>query len=262
MERISGGEPSSLGKRKVPKGMGVGFPSFRHLCDFGCEQEATFYFKSSKKWCCSASPNSCNGKRAKDSQLKKGKNPFEGREHPRPFLGKSTWNKGLCVDDLPPDVQEKYRAGGRASMAKLHSDQAFRDNNAQRARESAISRKLGGITRGGGRGKKGWYKGFYFDSSWELAFIVYCLDHDIPIMRNKQKFPYIFEEKTRSYYPDFIIENKFYEIKGYITAQVQAKIDQFPLPLVVITKKEMEKYLMYTRTKYGKDFVHVLKELQ
>jgi len=32
-----------------------------NVCEYGCEQEAKIYFKSTKKWCCSKSTNSCPG---------------------------------------------------------------------------------------------------------------------------------------------------------------------------------------------------------
>ena len=28
-----------------------------------------------------------------------------------------------------------------------------------------------------GKGKKGWYKGFFCSSTYELAYVIFCLDH-------------------------------------------------------------------------------------
>ena len=41
------------------------------ICEFGCNKEATYQFKSSGKWCCSSNVNACEGKKKKDSELKK-----------------------------------------------------------------------------------------------------------------------------------------------------------------------------------------------
>lgn len=54
----------------------------------------------------------------------------------------------------------------------------------------------GGLKEGTSRGKHGWYKGYWCDSSYELAFLIYCLDHKIKIERNREGFEYVFEGKN------------------------------------------------------------------
>lgn len=39
---------------------------------------------------------------------------------------------------------------------------------------------------------RGYYDNIWCDSSWELAFVVYCKEHNMSIERNKQSFEYIF----------------------------------------------------------------------
>lgn len=114
--------------------------------------------------------------------------------------------------------------------------------------------KNGGIRHGAGRGKKGWYKGIFCDSSWELAFVIYHMDNNINIQRNTNYRTYIFENATLKYYPDFIIDGKLFEIKGYVTAKVIAKHSQHP-DVVVIDKVGIKPYIDYTISKYGKDFI-------
>lgn len=108
----------------------------------------------------------------------------------------------------------------------------------------------------------GYYNNIYCDSSYELAFVVYCIEHNINIKRNTQGFKYLYLEQEHNYYPDFIVENKYIEIKGYYTKQVQAKIDYFPknLNYKILYKADMKKYLNYCETKYGKKFWEVLYE--
>ena len=43
----------------------------------------------------------------------------------------------------------------------------------------------GGLRHGSGRGKKGWYKGYWCDSTWELAWVIYQLDNGKVPVRNK-----------------------------------------------------------------------------
>lgn len=122
-----------------------------------------------------------------------------------------------------------------------------------------LTGKCGGYRKGSGRGKKGWYKGYYCDSSWELAFVIYNLEHNIKFERNTKKFEYIFEGKTLKYMPDWITDGKYVEIKGYWTKQWQAKVDQFPKTetLIILYEKEMEKYIEYVKMKYGNNFIEL-----
>lgn len=115
--------------------------------------------------------------------------------------------------------------------------------------------KNGGYRPNSGTSKKGWYKGYYCGSSWELAWVIYNLDHGIVFKRNEQGFDYVFENKLRKYYPDFIIGNEYIEIKGYHSKQFDAKISQFPYKLNILHKKELQPILDYVVSKYGKNFV-------
>jgi hypothetical protein len=105
----------------------------------------------------------------------------------------------------------------------------------------------------------GTYKGFHCDSSFELAFVIYCLEHNIPIERNERGFNYVYEAKTKKYYPDFIINNIYIEIKNYWTPQVQAKIDYFPdeLQYKILYKEDLKTCIEYCILKYGKDFTNL-----
>lgn len=118
--------------------------------------------------------------------------------------------------------------------------------------------KNGGYRKGSGRGKKGWYKGIFCDSSWELAFILYCEIKGIDVYRNYQKFEYSYQGKTYKYLPDFIIEEKFIEIKGYLNERNLAKISQFPhdkYTLEVYTEKQLIPIIKLIVDRYGKDYI-------
>lgn len=59
------------------------------------------------------------------------------------------------------------------------------------------------------------YKNISFDSSWELAYYIWCEDHNIKIERTYESFEYYDSENiSHDYYPDFKLNNTFIEIKG------------------------------------------------
>ena len=102
----------------------------------------------------------------------------------------------------------------------------------------------GGKREGSSRGRKGWYKGYYCDSSWELAYVIYNLEHEIKFKRNNQGFEYEFDGNIHKFYPDFILEDGTYiEIKGWLSKKDKVKISSFNLSLKVIGEKEISIYL-------------------
>ena len=117
-----------------------------------------------------------------------------------------------------------------------------------------LSEHTGGYREGSGRGKQGWYKGIHCDSSWELAFLVYYMDHNLYIERCKEKRQYVWNNKQHTYYPDFITDDGIIEIKGYSTDQWKSKEEQNP-DVKVLYKNEIKPYLDYVTNTYGTDFI-------
>lgn len=107
--------------------------------------------------------------------------------------------------------------------------------------------------------KYGTYKGYFCDSSWELAFLIYQLDHNVDIRRCAECFTYSFGDKLHKYYPDFIIDDIYYEIKGRYTDRDYIKIEQFPKDkqLCVIDKTNIYKYISYCKANYGVNFAEL-----
>lgn len=139
---------------------------------------------------------------------------------------------------------------GAKSMRTTCSDECLAKLRGKRMSELNEAYHFGGYRKGSGRGKKGWYKGIFCDSTWELAFVIYYLEHNLNIKRCTEKRKYIFNNKEYTYIPDFITDNGIIEIKGFKTEQWQAKIEQNP-DVIVLYAKEMEKYLNYATEKYG-----------
>lgn len=124
--------------------------------------------------------------------------------------------------------------------------------------ETCKKNKLsGGYRHGSGRGKKGTYKGYYCDSSWELAYVIYNLEHNVKFKRNEKLFPYVFNGEQHNYKPDFIEGDTYVEIKGYFNEQVKAKEEAFPFKLKYIDKDSIEPYIEYVEKTYGKDFTRL-----
>ena len=117
--------------------------------------------------------------------------------------------------------------------------------------------KCGGYRKGSGRGKSGWYKGYWCDSSYELSYVIYNLDHQIEFQRNQESFTYYFKNRSFQYYPDFIQNHSYIEIKGFLTNKDIAKFKYFPKDkhLDIITDDNIKKYLNYTKDMYGSNFI-------
>ena len=147
--------------------------------------------------------------------------------------GVKSWNSGLTRD-----TDERLAAAGdkTSKKIKLLYDQGILTGRAKTKEKEELRRnkisitmknnpKAGGLRQGSGRGHKGWYKNYFCDSTYELAYIIYNLDHNIKFERCKLEYDYIYNNKHHIYHPDFILpDGSLVEIKGYYTAQVDAKI--------------------------------------
>lgn len=115
------------------------------------------------------------------------------------------------------------------------------------------------------------YNNEIFDSSWELAFYIYYKDYNLSIIRNKARFfTYSYNGKSYKYFPDFLIQNRIFEIKGQHffnesgqmtnpfnsndnarVAEKQKCIEQNNIILI----RDCSKYLNYINEKYGKNLL-------
>jgi len=196
----------------------------------------------------------CHQPYCKDNpeRIQRDKSPYAHRQK-----GIPPWNKGLKGDircKRSDETKEKLRviATGTASTPE-----------AELERKRKITEKArlnnGGLRQGSGRGKKGWYKGFFCDSSWELAYLIYCLEHGKNIVRNIEKRKYEFNGKIRTYIPDFIVDGQVTEIKGYKTDQWMAKLNANP-DVRVLYESDLKDIIRYVIDKYGKDYIKLYSE--
>lgn len=112
--------------------------------------------------------------------------------------------------------------------------------------------KGGGYRKGSGRSKSGWYKGFWCDSTYELGYLIYCLDNGFDIKRNTQYFNYEYDGKVHKYLPDFIVNNEYIEIKGYHTKVVDIKSKSCNVKVLYL--KDLYDILSKVAIQYNKKF--------
>lgn len=231
------------------------------ICSYGCGKLGIKQFKSGR-WCCSESPNSCEGKKQRDSEKKKGIDPFKkaGVPHPRGYLGKVGWNKGKTYEESygvgrAKEVRKKAIEGRDPDkFANPWKSLSEEKKEEVRKRCAALGARTGGYKEGSGRGKSGRYKGVWCDSSWELAFLIYHLDHNIPIKRFEGYFEYNWEGSIHKYYPDFQVGENIYELKGIPSERELEKIRQATRKIIMIVEDNMKPYLNYVKEKYGVNF--------
>jgi hypothetical protein len=110
----------------------------------------------------------------------------------------------------------------------------------------------GGVRLGTFLGKQGWYKGYHCDSTYELAYVIYNLDHNIYFERNTTGYPYEVAGEQHLYYPDFrLADGSLVEIKGRITDIVYIKLDAVKdVPIKLLSKDDLQYAFDYVKDTY------------
>lgn len=103
-------------------------------------------------------------------------------------------------------------------------------------------------------GKCGYYQGTYCASSWELAFLIFNKDLGNDIKRCELNFTYFMDDKQHLYFPDFIMNDIIYEVKGYEKEDVKLKTEAVVVAgykIEVIRKKEILPIIKEIKSKYN-----------
>ncbi len=112
----------------------------------------------------------------------------------------------------------------------------------------------GGVREGSGRSKSGYYKGIFCSSTYELVYLIWCLDNSISINRCGFSIPYTHDGEQHLYFPDFISNGTILEIKGYHTDAVDAKqkaaLDN-GYKYQILYKLDLAAQFEYVSTTYG-----------
>lgn len=175
-------------------------------------------------------------------------NPDSKKHYHSPFAGQKKggipWNKGVKTHIVPWNKGKHPKGFPHTEEIKRHLSNI------------AKLKGYGGYRKGSGRGIKGSYKGIWCDSSWELAFVIWCLDHNISIHRSNEIRTYFWKNKNRKYLPDFEIDGVIIEIKGYSSSQWEAKLKNNS-DIVVLDKKQLTSVFEYVISKYGKKYTNL-----
>ena len=125
----------------------------------------------------------------------------------------SSWNKGLS-----PSVEQVEKM--RSSLVGKSWNASDASRESKRLKMTEIMRKHGGYRPGSGRGQKTLWvdrlgRRVHFDSSYELRFAKLLDKHKVTWSRNIDRFAYAIDATHHSYTPDFVVEGRYVEVKGF-----------------------------------------------
>lgn len=121
------------------------------------------------------------------------------------------------------------------------------------------------------------YSGIGFDSSWEIAYYIWLSDNHIEFEYQPSiTFTYYFQGKAHTYHPDFKVGEQLIEIKGdqyfdengnMICPYNRKNDNLYQLKykcmikhnIIIFRKKDIQQYLEYIETKYGKNYLSQFK---
>lgn len=177
-------------------------------------------------------------------------NTYTAKGINNPLYGKPSWNKGLTKD-----TDERVKNLSRSLLDFYENNEAplkgkkLSDEHILKMKNNP---KCGGLRHGAGKGKKGWYKGIYCDSTYELVYVIYNIDHNISFKRCKRVYEYEYNGEIHKYHPDFELEDgTLIEIKGYINDIVYIKLNAVTdRKIIMLTKEDLEYAFNYVKTSY------------
>lgn len=187
---------------------------------------------------------------AKVSQKLKGK---RNHRYGKRLEGNKYISKPIILTPCPicgKMLTEKQVRKGR----KTCSIECGRILGTQKNIANGLYHRNGGFRPGSVRSRYGYYKGIYCASTYELVYLIYSLEHNIPIERNTDYFEYELNGEVKRYLPDFKIGNKYIEIKNYNREDVEAKtsaLRAIDKDIEVLYYDELEHMMCYIDKKYG-----------
>lgn len=119
---------------------------------------------------------------------------------------------------------------------------------------NGLYHRNGGFRPGSVRSRWGYYKDIYCASTYELVYLIYSLEHNIPIERNKDYFNYKINNVSKRYLPDFKINETYIEIKNFPRKEVDIKAEAVVKQgkeIKVLYYKDLEEMMNYIDSKYN-----------
>lgn len=213
-----------------------------------CGQEFNAYSKwqDEKKFCSLACRNSARS-RSIEQRLRTAKSvetsilAIEARNRRSAECRSKLIDKQCPVCNVPFKVRQSESRKIYCSKACYNADTLLQHRK----------KPKGGFRPTAVRSRHGTYKGIYCASSWELAFLIYHLDHNSNITRCVTYYPYTYNDKEFRYLPDFEIDGVIYEIKGQETEIDRIKVKA--ANAIMIDSSKMKPYLEYVSKKYKVD---------
>lgn len=191
--------------------------SEQHICE-KCGKIMTEKYGSGR-FCSRACANSrvhSKESKQKTSEILKVKSKIKGHISKEDYINQYNQSPKKCIicNNSLPYSQRMHKTCGPECKKTLLSMHAKKNG-------------FGGPNKVSSYGKHGTYKGIHCDSTYELVFLIYCLDHNIKIIRNENSFPYEYNNEIRNYYPDFFLPDYdlYVEIKGRDIGPVYEKIE-------------------------------------
>ena len=129
------------------------------------------------------------------------------------------------------------------------------------------------------------YNNLYFDTKPELATYIYFIDHGYDIIYHPDKqFKYVFNGISHCYFPDFLIDNEYIEIKGdhffnnekmicpfrnkdWSDERYKLECDKYESKhqcmiangVKIIKSDEYSEFILYVNNTYGKKYINTFR---
>ena len=224
----------------------------KHFCK-NCGKE---YYGSWSKWiqsdfCCKECARSYSTKAKRKETSEKIRNKLKGRR----YIIQDNKQVQLKIELVPCPICGKMLTEEQVRRKrKTCSKECGQKLGTQKNIANGLYHRNGGFRPGSVRSRWGYYKGIYCASTYELVYLIYSLEHDIPIKRNKDYFNYEINNVSKRYLPDFKINETYIEIKNFPRKDVDIKAEAVTKQgkeIKVLYYKDLEEIMNYIDSKYN-----------
>jgi hypothetical protein len=213
------------------------------------------------------------------AKTEKGKESFNKSVNSKVSIDKRVGTYKSHMKD--PDFKKNLWEKRKATLIQKYGSWDNYIKEASKKSEATCMSKYGvpnaGALQGGNEFEsinKYFYDNRYFDSSWELQYYIYLKDNKINFeYHNGLYLEYIKNEKIHRYYPDFIINGQYVEIKGDLwynecNNEILDKSGNVNVEktrcleennVMIMNSTKLQHVFTYINYKYGKDYIKSFK---